>query len=79
MLAGFRVQACICNAKPFDRTSSDDVFIDNLIDVCVGDMSVPNRLRIHNDGRSVFTLIEAAGLIGTDFSFEAALSEFLFE
>ena len=79
MFAGCGVQAGFCEAESLHRLAAEDVGFDNLIDVGLSDVTVPNCVWVNHDGGTVFALIETAGLIGAHFSFEAALGEFLLE
>ena len=53
--------------------------IDDLIDVGFGDVTIPDGVGIDHDVWSVLALIEAAGLIGANSSFQVALGQFLLE
>jgi len=79
MFAGCGVQAGVRQAEALDRLAAEDVGLDNLVDVGLGDVAVPDCVRVDDDVRAVLALIEAARMIGADFAFEAALGEFLLE
>lgn len=79
MFAGCGVQAGICQAEALDRFAAEDVGFDNLVDVGLGDVPIPDRVRVDDDVGTVLALIEAAGLIGAYFALETALGELLFE
>src|SRR5512143_760117 len=72
MRAGRRIEARVRRYQPLDGFSTNDVRIENLVDIFRGDVSIPNRLRINNDIRAVLALVEASGLIGADLSLQAA-------
>jgi len=79
MFAGFCVQAGIRQAKALDRLAADNVRLHNLLDIGFGDVPVPDGVGVDDEVGAMLTLIETAGLIGTHFSLESALGEFLFE
>ena len=79
MFAGFRVEAGFGQHEALYRFAPDDVGVDDFVDVGFGDVSVPDGIGIDDDVWTVLALIEAAGLIGTHFAFEAAHGQFLFE
>jgi len=74
-----RVQAGICQSKPFYRLAANDVGFDDLFDICLGDVPVPDCVGVNDEVGAMFALVEAAGLIGTYFPFQSALGQFLFE
>jgi hypothetical protein len=55
------------------------VGFDDLVDVSLGDVSIPHGLGIDDEVRAVLALIETAGLVGSYFAFESALCQFLLE
>src|ERR1700687_654357 len=73
------VQAGICQAEAFDRFAAEDVGLNNLFDVGLGDVSIPDCVWIDDDIRTVFALIEAARLIGAYFPLQSSLGQFLLE
>jgi hypothetical protein len=75
--AGLGVEAFVGEAKAFDRRAANDVRVDDLIDVGFGDVAVPDGFGIHDDGGTVFALVEASGLIGANAAFDSALSQLL--
>jgi hypothetical protein len=79
MLASRRVQAGISQAEPLDRLAADNVRLNDLFDVCFGDVSVPNRIRVDHYVGPVFTLIQAAGLVRADFALQAVRGQGLLE
>ena len=79
VFAGWRVQARVGEAKAFYRSAAEDVRFDDLVDVGLGDVSVPDGVGVDDEVGAVFALVEASGLIGADFAFQAALGQFLFE
>jgi hypothetical protein len=79
VLACFGVQTRIRQEEPLDGMSADDVFVNDPVDIALGHVPVPHGLWIDHDGRTMLALIEATGLIGADFTFQPALSQFLFE
>ena len=79
MFTSGRIQAFVREPQARDRFPANNVGFDNFVDVRLGDVSVPDCLGINHEIRSVLTLVEAACLIGTYFTLEAAFSQLLFE
>jgi hypothetical protein len=79
MLAGGGVQAFIGQSKALDWFASYDVGFDDLLNVSLGDESIPYGLGIDHEIRAVLALIETAGLVGSHFAFEASFCQFLLE
>src|SRR5437879_1157763 len=53
VLTGFGIETRFRKPEPLDRTSSENVRLDDLIDIGFGDMSIPDGVRIHDDIRPV--------------------------
>jgi hypothetical protein len=64
MRTNLRIQAGICNNQPLNRPAIADMRIKNLIHIGRRNASVPNRVRVNNHSRAMFTLIKTSGLIG---------------
>lgn len=64
MRAPFRVQAPFRQSQTFHRLPSQEMLRHDLVHVAGLDEAVPDRLRVHHHYGRVFTLIQAAGLIG---------------
>ena len=79
MFAAFRVQTLVTQAQSIHGASADDVRFDNLIDIRLGHISIPDRIWIHNDIWAVLALIEAARLICANASLEPTGGELLFK
>jgi hypothetical protein len=79
MLASLRVQARIGQPQPLDRLPAKNMRLDNLRDIRLGDVSIPNRIRINDHIRSVLALVEAARLIRPHAPLQPVLSQFLLE
>ena len=79
MLAGRGVEAGICQPQSFHRLSFDDVRLNDLFHVRIGNVPVPDCFRINHHGRPVFALIQTAGLVRAYFPFHAERRELLFE
>jgi hypothetical protein len=73
------VQAFIGQSKALDWSAADDVGLDDLVDIGLGDVSIPHGLGIDDEVRAVLALIETAGLVGSHFAFEAAFCQLLLE
>jgi hypothetical protein len=79
MLTVFCIEARFGEPKPFHGLPPDDVRLDDFIHIDFGDVAIPDCVRIDHDVWSMLALIEAAGLIGANLAFQAALGELLFE
>lgn len=79
MRAVLGVEAGVGQLQALDGTTVEDVFIDDLIDVFKLDEAVPDRLGIDGNDGTVFALVEASGLVGTDMMLEARLFEGVLE
>ena len=79
MLTAVGIEARFGELKPFHGLSPDDVRLDDFIHIGFGDVTIPDGVRIDHDVWSMLALIEAAGLIGANLAFQAALRKLLFE
>ncbi len=79
MLARLRIQAGVDEHQAPDRLASDDMRLNDFVDVGLRDMSIPNCVGIDDEVRAMFALIETARLVGAYFALEAAFRQFLFE
>ena len=79
VFAGLGIQAGVGQPQALDGFAADDVGFDDFIDVGVFNVSVPDRIRIDHEIWAVLALVEAAGLVGPHFAFEAAFRQFLLE
>jgi hypothetical protein len=73
------VDALVSEAEPFDRHAANQMALDDLGDVGFRDAAVPHGVGIHDDRRTVFALIEAAGFVGAHAPLQLAIDEGLFE
>ena len=73
------IQAGVGQHQALHRLASDDVRFDDLIDIGLGDVSIPYRLGIDDNIGAVLTLIETARLVGAHSAFQAPLRQFLLE
>jgi hypothetical protein len=73
------VEAGVRQAEALDRFPTEDVRLNDFLDIRLGDGSVPNGVRVNHKVRPVLALIEAAGLIGPNFPLQAALGQLLFK
>ena len=69
MFASWSVEAGIGNTEAFYWEASEDVGVDDFVDVGFGDVSVPDGVGIDDDVGAVLALIKASGLVGTDAAF----------
>ena len=79
VFAAWRVQAAIRQAQAFDRHSTQNVALNNFVEVSGGHSAIPDAFRIHDQVRSVLALVQASGFVGSHLSFEAALGQFSLE
>jgi len=79
MFTSRRIQAFFRKHQARDGFSTNNVGLDDFVDVSLGDVSVPDSVGIDHEIRSVLTLVETARLIGAHFTLEAAFSQLLFE
>jgi hypothetical protein len=70
MRAAFGIDALVCQAKSFDGAAADKMLVDDLLGILWLDMAVPDGFRVDNYGRTMFALVEAAGLVDADLSGE---------
>jgi len=73
------IEADIGQAKAFDGTTVQEVFVDDLLDVLEVDEAVPDGLRIDHDYGSVLALVEATGLVGADVVLKASFLDGILE
>jgi hypothetical protein len=74
-----RVHATIGQSKTLDWTAAYDVRFDDLAHVGNRHAAVPHAVGIDDDRWTVFTLVEAAGLIGAHGCLNARLCQSRFE
>jgi len=79
VFTGGGVETVVRQHQALDRLASNDVRLDDFVDVSLGDVSISNGLGINHDVRAVFALVETARLVGANFALEAAFREFLLE
>ena len=54
------------------------MFLDDLVDVCLGSGSVPGVVRVDHHGRALATGIQAAGFVGAHFAFQTQFVDAFF-
>jgi hypothetical protein len=74
-----RIEAGVGQHQSLYRPAPEDVRFDDLIYICLGDVSIPDGFGIDHNIGTVLTLIQTARLVGAHSAFEAALRQFLFE
>jgi hypothetical protein len=74
-----RIEAGVGQHQSLYRPAAEDVRFDDLIYICLGDVSIPDGFGIDHNIGTVLTLIQTARLVGAHSAFEAALRQFLFE
>lgn len=75
MWAFLGIQAGIRDNQTLYRLVTDDVRLDDLIDIGCGDAAIPHRIGIDDDVRAMLALIQAAGFIGADCTVDASLCQ----
>jgi hypothetical protein len=73
------VEADVGEAQALDRTAVEEMLRDDFFDVFDVDEAVPNGLRIDNNDRTVFALVETARFVGPDVVFEAGVLDGILE
>jgi len=73
------IEAGAGEAQTLHGAAMDEVFGNDFLYVLKLDEAVPDGLGIDHYGRSVFALIEAAGLVGADEMFEASVFDGILE
>lgn len=63
MRTGFGVHALVSESQTLDRTSADQVLLDDLRCVRRLHVAVPDAFRVDNDSWAVFALVKASGFI----------------
>jgi hypothetical protein len=74
-----RIQAGIGQQQALDRFATDDVGLNDFINVSFGDVSIPDGFGIDHEIRAVLALIETACLVGPNFALETAFRQLLLE
>ena len=65
------VDAPVREAEPFDRTSADQVLLDDLGGIFGLDVAVPDGFGIYDDRRAVLALVEASGFVDANRAAQA--------
>ena len=73
------IQARIGQPQPIYRPPVEQMLVHDLLHIPRIDKPIPNRIRIHHQGRSVLALVQARGLIHPDFSLQSSLFNRLFK
>jgi hypothetical protein len=72
MFAGFRVDASIGQHQSLYGATCNQVRSNNLSHICRANVPIPDRFGIDHNGRPMFTLIQAPGLINADRPLQAS-------
>ena len=73
MLTRLSIETLVCEAKALDWLPSDDMRIDDLVDISLSDVAVPDSFGIDDDVRSVLALVQTSGLVRADAPFQSSL------
>lgn len=73
------VDAGVGKAKALDRTTVEEVLLNDLFGVAGFGETIPDRVGIDDEDGAVLTLIEAAGLVDADAMLEAGGFDGVFE
>ncbi len=65
--AALRIQARIGDDQALDRLVSEDVGLDDFVDIAGMHAAVPHGVRIDDDGGPVLALLQASGLVGANY------------
>jgi hypothetical protein len=79
MFAGGSVEAGVGQHEAPHRFAPEDMRLNDLLDIGLGDVPIPHRLRVNHNVGTVLALVETARLVGTHFAFEAVFRQFLLE
>ena len=79
VLTSRTVDAGLAQHQPLNGLSSNDVRVDDLVHIAECHAAVPDPFRINYQVRTVLALVQTAGLIGSNFSLQSALCQFLLE
>ena len=79
MLTTGRVDARVRQSESLDGLPTDDVRFNYFVHIGQRHATVPNRVRIDDQIRSVLALIKTAGLIGPHFPFQPPFRQLLLE
>jgi hypothetical protein len=74
-----RIEAGVGQHQSLYRPAPEDVRFDDLIYICLGDVSIPDGFGIDHNIGTVLTLIQTARLVGAYSAFQAPLRQFLLE
>ncbi len=73
------VEAFIGQYEALHRFATNNVGLDDFIDIGFLYVSIPDGLRINDEIRPMLALIETSSLVGSHFAFEPAFRQFLLE
>ncbi len=73
------VEAGVGEAQALDGTAVEEVFGDDLLDVCKVDEAVPDGFWVNHDDGAMFALVEAAGFVGSNVVLEASIFDGVLE
>jgi hypothetical protein len=74
-----RIQALVINHQAFDRFSSNEVRLNDLLNIVERDSPIPDGFRVNHNVWAVFALVKAARLVRSHLAVEPTLSQFPFE
>lgn len=66
------IETFVGNTKPLDRLATNDVLIQNLVDIVLCNATVPHGFWVDDYGRTVLALVHAPSFVGADSSLQAA-------
>src|SRR5207244_3159624 len=58
--------------QPLHRLAADEMLLDDLVHVLLGDAAVPHALRVDHNGAPQRTVVQAPRLVGADFAVQPA-------
>jgi len=69
------VEAVVGDDKTLDGPAGDEVLADDFRHVFDSDATVPDSVRVDDNGRTVFALVETSGFVGADGAGETGSSD----
>jgi hypothetical protein len=73
MFATGCIDASVGEHQSLDWPASDNVGVDDFLDVRGRDAAVPDGIRINDEVGAVLTLVQTPGLVGSDFPLQSSL------
>jgi len=75
MPASGGIETFVGYPQAFDGTVAEDMRLHDFVHVSKPHVTVPGGFGIHHDGRTVFALVQASGLVGAHRGLNSALGQ----